>query len=497
MTSPALRHRRRETSTPSSHHYLFVLILILAMELAVIRKAAGEDRLDFKYMYYQEEDDRIQVLSPAILMEKDLSSTMTLKVEGIYNAISGASPTGAPIQPGRVQTVVVETQPYSVYVEDARENEGRRGDDFEVDDEDEDDDDDEREFENERGDRERSGLKGRTLRLRPVRPSRWYAKAGATPTPSPAPARPAASGGSSGGTVSQQRTVVTTNSVPVLSDEAARIPMADVDDERTAVNIELSKKLDRHTVAGVFSYSTESDYDSLGLALRDSIDFNQKNTTLNLGAAVTHDEVEAFARGTTENKDSVDLMVGVTQVLSPRTLFTVNLTLGVVEGFLDDQYKIVSVNDILVPESRPDNKDKQVVLLSLNHFFDAVQGGAEVSYRYYDDSFGIRADTFTLSWFQKAGRRLVINPMIRYYDQSEADFYGISFTGNPQYYSSDYRVSALQAVGYGLRFIWTPNQRCSFDLGYERYEQEGTDGVTPDAVYPSANIVTAGARWWF
>jgi len=44
--------------------------------------------------------------------------------------------------------------------------------------------------------------------------------------------------------------------------------------------------------------------------------------------------------------------------------------------------------------------------------------------------------------------------------------------------------------------IWMPNDRVSMDLGYERYEMEGQDGVTSDGMYPSANIVVVGARIW-
>jgi hypothetical protein len=47
-----------------------------------------------------------------------------------------------------------------------------------------------------------------------------------------------------------------------------------------------------------------------------------------------------------------------------------------------------------------------------------------------------------------------------------------------------------------VKLIWTPNSKCAFDIGYERYEQEGTDGVTPSEVYPGANVVVVGARWW-
>ena len=70
------------------------------------------------------------------------------------------------------------------------------------------------------------------------------------------------------------------------------------------------------------------------------------------------------------------------------------------------------------------------------------------------------------------------------------------FTGSPAAYSSDYRVSALNSLGYGLKLVFVPNARIQFDAEYLRYEQSGTDGVTPDDAYPAANVFIVGARIW-
>jgi hypothetical protein len=51
-------------------------------------------------------------------------------------------------------------------------------------------------------------------------------------------------------------------------------------------------------------------------------------------------------------------------------------------------------------------------------------------------------------------------------------------------------------MSYGLKAIWTPNSRCSFDLEYELYDQKGSDGVTSQDVYPQANVIIAGVRIW-
>ena len=58
------------------------------------------------------------------------------------------------------------------------------------------------------------------------------------------------------------------------------------------------------------------------------------------------------------------------------------------------------------------------------------------------------------------------------------------------------RVSALSAVGYGLKLIWQPSKTLSFDVDVERYTEQGRDGVTASDAYPSATIIMLGATIW-
>ena len=66
---------------------------------------------------------------------------------------------------------------------------------------------------------------------------------------------------------------------------------------------------------------------------------------------------------------------------------------------------------------------------------------------------------------------------------------------NGPFYSSDYRLSALRTVTYGLKVIWTPSESWQLDAAFERYDMRGRDGVTPQSAYCQANILTLGARF--
>ena len=271
--------------------------------------------------------------------------------------------------------------------------------------------------------------------------------------------------------------------------------MADFSDQRWAFNLGLSKRFGNHTPSAQLSLSEETDYRSTGISLQDALDLNRKNTTLLYGGALTHDTINPANATPSGSKDNLEGMVGVTQVLTPTTLLTANLTLGEVSGFISDPYKLAEVNRSLIYEKRPDRKTKQVLYLGLNQFITPLDAGIEVGLRHYGDSFGITSETLSLAWFQKIGSTFIVSPSVRYYTQTAADFYDVRFTGTPEFYSSDYRVSAFDAISVGLEFIWMPNSRLTLSAGVDRYQQEGTDGKTDPGMYTSGTIVILGARW--
>lgn len=480
-----LRTRASVSGVPCSCPFrrsLGLLLLVAALSILPPRRVKAESFADTKVMYYFEGDDRISVFSPTAALQQEFPSGLTIKIEGIYNAISGATPTGAPPRARTITRTVTVPAPAPAPVPSG----GGGGSAPSVSrDRDEDDNDDEHESDSVGG----QILGGRSF-------GNFSALSAATPAPAPTPS-PSPSGGGGGGSSGGGggggggSTTTTTT-----TEGSAELPTADFSDERVGLNLSLSKRVGHHTPALQLSYSDESDYLSLGASLQDSVDFNKKNTTFTYGGAYTHDTLEPANGQPNGTKRTIDGMAGVTQVLTPTTLLTVNLVAGRVEGLLTDPYKVVELNGDLVPEKRPDNKTKMIGYLALNQFITPWDGSVELTLRHYTDSFGINAETVGVAWYQKIADRFVLSPRLRYYDQTEADFYAVTFSGSPEFCSSDYRVSALNAMSYGLKAIWAPNARCSFDLEYQLYDQKGSDGMTSQDVYPQANVIIAGVRIW-
>jgi len=259
-----------------------------------------------------------------------------------------------------------------------------------------------------------------------------------------------------------------------------------------------------------FSYSQESDYISRGAALNYAVDFNDKNTTLNLGWS--HDWDSVLPHGflyQKEHKTSDDFLLGINQLLNPKAVLTVNFTYGHASGYLNDQYKGVLFDNepqgdpsspALEPENRPRTRDRYIGYVSLTQDIAPCDASAEISYRLSHDSYGITANTVQLAWFQKLGKHVVLSPMFRYYRQNAASFYATrfpDFNTRPTYYSADYRLSEFQSFAVGLSLNWKIRDWLSLDVAYQRYVMQGLDGITSPTAYPKANVFTIGARIWF
>src|SRR5947207_11918521 len=87
-------HRQRPPS--SSMKFRLALVLTSILYLAKPRFARGEDQVDYRFEDYLEEDGRIGVQTQSWLFEKELAPWLSLKGTAVYDAISGATPTGAP-----------------------------------------------------------------------------------------------------------------------------------------------------------------------------------------------------------------------------------------------------------------------------------------------------------------------------------------------------------------------------------------------------------------
>jgi uncharacterized protein DUF3570 len=259
------------------------------------------------------------------------------------------------------------------------------------------------------------------------------------------------------------------------------------------------------------SASKEIDYLHLGVNGQFAMDFNQRNTTVSAGFAYARDEVDPFGgtaiplspvrdigdngnRGGTANKDIADIVVGVSQVLSRNLVVLVNYSYSNQSGYLNNIYKVLSVVDgttgdtipripangggpshELVFEGRPDDRTKHSLYTQAKYFM----GGnvLDASYRYMTDDWDIDSHTVDLRYRWPVGNDKYLEPHLRLYTQTEADFYRLSITDGaplPLYASSDYRLGNFDAITVGMKYGWKTRNENDMSIRAEFYQQSGS-----------------------
>ncbi|MEI6757712.1 MAG: DUF3570 domain-containing protein [Chlorobium sp.] len=253
---------------------------------------------------------------------------------------------------------------------------------------------------------------------------------------------------------------------------------------RHSVDLQLTRYFSRGTVTAGSSYSSESDYISRSCSLQGTLSTEDKNTTFSLGGSFEDDSVKLDAPNVIpskkqvadEKKQVVAGLFGITRVLTKEDIVQLDLGYSNGNGYFTDPYKD--------PDKRPRDRNSTTVLTRWNHHFNETDGTARLSYRYYTDTFGIRAHTFGMEYVQPLPRGWTLTPLLRLYSQSEADFYlavsdaekahpetATQPSAGTAYYTEDHRLSAFGAVTVGLKVSKQFNADWLVDVKLERYEQ--------------------------
>lgn len=259
------------------------------------------------------------------------------------------------------------------------------------------------------------------------------------------------------------------------------------------------------------SASKEYDYTHVGFNARLARDFNNRNTTLSAGIALARDDIDAVGGAPTplspmldvgdlsnrmdsESKDVFDVILGVTQVLGRNTVMQFNYSYSDASGYLTDPYKIISVVDgitgEIVPrtptpgvdgpshqflfEGRPDERVKQSFYGQVKHYMSGKV--LDASYRYMTDDWDIESHTLDLRLRWPLGSERFLEPHLRYYTQSEADFYTVGIVDGqvlPAYASSDYRLGNFDGITAGVKYGWKTGNDHDFSIRLELYQQRG------------------------
>jgi len=293
--------------------------------------------------------------------------------------------------------------------------------------------------------------------------------------------------------------------------------------------IQAGLKLEHIRSAGLtFSYggavSQESDYESFGGNIGIAKESVDRASTLSTGIAVTVDSIyRSDTGGTPEplgniqqirpysagSRNTVDGILGYSRVLNRNTIAQINVGFGVSDGYHSDPYKIISAaNDddrILANfhDSRPESRLRTSLFGKLVHQLQGTRNSVHLSYRLYRDDWGIQSHTADLRYRHQLTKRQYLEPHLRFYRQSQADFYqrklSVDADSNPilpdsGFASSDYRLDTMTSATIGLKYGLALNRKTDLRLRAQYLDQRFS---TADYGTNAAVIIQASLKYRF
>ncbi|GIU06266.1 DUF3570 domain-containing protein [Shewanella glacialipiscicola] len=323
---------------------------------------------------------------------------------------------------------------------------------------------------------------------------------------------------------------------------AGETPLDDTfHDTRVQANVGWSEVLTPDWKLNVGAYgSKEFDYMSMGINAGIERGFNKDNTTLFLGTAYSFDVVDpvggrpvdlssmvirgnftseetyrsafdATRQSGSDNKQTADVMLGITQVLSQRWLLQANYGLSSVNGYLTDPYKVLSVVDNngitqdLLYESRPDSRLKHSFYVMTKGALDA--GVVDFSYRYNTDDWDLTSHTLETHYRYYFTGNFYGQLHLRYYQQTAANFYQpflMADTPLPEFASADYRIGDMSAYTIGVKFghRLSGGHEMSYRLEYYQQDPKNNGATIPGELqnfdlFPTQKAITAQFSYSF
>ena len=257
------------------------------------------------------------------------------------------------------------------------------------------------------------------------------------------------------------------------------------DEQRTAGGLSLTTRFDNRDELTVgASISRESDYygNTVSAEYLHYTD-SSHNQSVNLGASYGFNQILSYDYDTgsgaseKETATSINVQAGLSQVLSKSSVIKAEV-FGILDnGYLTNPHALVvrdynTANQKLTNEQRPDSRVaygatlKYITLLTDNISYKA-------NYRFYTDDWNINSHTIENDFYYELNKDLTFGAGVRYYTQSEADFYNASkdYFTTQTYASSDIRLSSFDAFTYKASVDYKITDALSSNLGAEFYTQ--------------------------
>lgn len=243
------------------------------------------------------------------------------------------------------------------------------------------------------------------------------------------------------------------DAISAASDSCARCHRDGAPNQRTALGVSVTRKLDAYKVSVGGAYGAEKFYHATTFTTSLSRDLAEANTTVAGGYTFSLNRPTLHPMPTVENQYQNDAFVSVTQTLSKTTIGQVGYEVERLTGYLDSPFLRADVNGVMMLGHVPDSRVRQTLSLRIRQALPA-DTFLEADYRHYTDDWELGSNAFSAGLGHRFTQALLANVSYRRYDQTPAYFYQSSYSGPvPQYFTADFRLAPFASNLYTAKAV--------------------------------------------
>ena len=281
-----------------------------------------------------------------------------------------------------------------------------------------------------------------------------------------------------------------------IDEKDIKYSKVDYDDTRVAGNILFTTRFASRDELNVgVNFSSEEDYYGRELSgeYLHYLDAS-KNQSISAGMSYQYNTVlvpcdqnkECDSTSGASEKFDINVIsgeVGFTQIIDENSLAKVSFFASNEDGYLSNPYmKVVKDNTSslmkrIIPETKPDTRVSYGTTLEYTRAL-TNRLSSHTDYRFYSDDWDITSHTISSEVYYELASSWILGGGIRYYTQSESDFYKSGYFSNEEYASSDERMRSFDALGYKINAKYKVSEDLSVNAGINFYDQQDSFNAT-------------------
>jgi len=245
------------------------------------------------------------------------------------------------------------------------------------------------------------------------------------------------------------------DSVSAASIDVVTSGASEYTEERTELSAGVDYLHEKTMLSVGYTESEENDFLAKTVFMSVNQDFFGDLSKVTMAYSRGWDEISKIGDEVINEADRQNFKIGFSQILTKSSLMGFDVETITDEGFLQNpyrSYRLLSADKTEwsnEPEHYPDTHTSTAVAIR-GLYYLPYRASIKAEYRFFSDSWGVKANTYELLYVHPLGDAWTLEAKVRYYSQTQADFYSDLFEADTQDFKArDKELSTYSDITYG------------------------------------------------